>query len=351
MIRFVKNYAWTATLAIALVQIPFAARAVAPDTGAASTDSSSGGFGSSTDPIVAKGKGFTVKRSQVDDAFLNFASRMAAQGRNIPEDARTEVRSNLLDYLVLNQILLQRATAEDKAKAREFVDKEITDARKNAPSPEAFDAQIKASGMTLDQFRDHAIDEQVCQRVLVRETSSVTDDQVKKFYEDNPKDFQLPERVRAAHILISTQDPATQQPLSADQKQEKLKLAKEVLAKAKKGDDFGALAKQYSDDPGSKDKGGEYTFARGKMVPEFEEAAFSLKPGQISDIVETRYGYHIIKLLEKMAASKAAYDTVTNDIRTYLVNQEVKKAEPAYAAKLRSEYDVKILEPAAPSVH
>lgn len=339
MIRSVKNYAWTAALAVALCQTTFSARAVAPN----STNAAPAANGS--DPVVATGKGFTVTRSQVDDAFLNFAAQYAASGRSIPEEARAEVRSNLVDYLVMNQILLLRATPDDKSKARTFVDDQIAAARKKSPSPEAFDAQIKAQGMTLDQFRDHAVEQQTCQRVLIRETTSVTDDQVRKFYDDNPTKFEMPERVRAAHILISTQDPATHQPLSADQKQQKLEFAKQILARAKKGEDFAALAKQYSDDPGSKDKGGEYTFPRGQMVPEFENAAFSMQPGQISDIVTTQYGYHIIKLLEKLPASKEQFTDVTNDIRNYLVNQAVRQAEPAYAAKLRTDYSVKILDP------
>ncbi|MCT4687295.1 peptidylprolyl isomerase [Vallitalea sp.] len=117
-----------------------------------------------------------------------------------------------------------------------------------------------------------------------------------KGYQENGYEYYA-KKVRARHILIKTVD-ASNQPLSESKKAEAKKEAEKILAKAKAGKDFVALAKEYSQDPGSKDNGGEYTFSRGKMVPEFEEAAFNLKPGEISKIVETVYGYHIIKLEE-----------------------------------------------------
>ena len=115
-----------------------------------------------------------------------------------------------------------------------------------------------------------------------------------------------------------------------------------------KGEDFSALVKQYSDDPASKDKGGEYTFPRGKMVPEFEAAAFTLKTNQISDLVESRYGYHIIKLLEKFPASKVSLAEASPHIREYLVSVAVKNGLPAYMAKLKAAADVKILDEGGP---
>jgi peptidyl-prolyl cis-trans isomerase C len=130
----------------------------------------------------------------------------------------------------------------------------------------------------------------------------VTDEEIANYYNDHLNEF---EEVRARHILISTQPQPPgpnakpgEQP-KALSKDEARKKAEEVLAKARKGEDFAALAKQYSDDSSSKEKGGEYTFGRGQMVPEFEKAAFSMKPGEISDLVETQFGYHIIKLEER----------------------------------------------------
>jgi peptidyl-prolyl cis-trans isomerase C len=340
---FTKHNLLPAALALALWQWQPPARAASTNTPAVSFP----------DPVIATGKGFEIKRSQLDDAFLSYSSSVAANGGSIPEDQRSEIRSKLLDHLIITRILTQKATADDKAATTKMVEDNIDEARKSAPSPEAFDAQIKASGMTLQQVRERACEEQLARRVLERETTNgitISDDAVKKFYDDNPARFEIPEQVRVSHILISTLEPpdplnprAQQRPLPPETKREKEKLARDLKARADKGEDFGKLVKQYSEDPGSKDKGGEYTFPRNRMVPEFEAAAFSLKTNQISDIVETQYGYHIIKGLEKFPAKREQFAEVKAKIKTYLVDKEAEKTLPAYLDKIRAEFKVALV--------
>jgi peptidyl-prolyl cis-trans isomerase C len=337
MIRFLKSPALPAILACALLQLPGTLRAKSPDPAGAL-------FG---DPVVATGKGFEIKRSQVEDAFINYNASVVASGRSIPEEQRTMIRSNLLNRLIVNKILMQRATEDDKALARKQVDDYLGQLRTNAPSPEAFDEQIKASGMTLAQVRDRMEEERVCHSILEHDVTNgivIPDAEVKKFYQDNPAKFQAPERVRAAHILLTTVDPVTHQPVSPEKKKAQLKLANELKARAEKGEDFAALAKQYSDDPGSKNKGGEYTFPRGQMFPEFEAAAFSMKTNQISEPVETQFGYHVIKLLEKIPPSTEDFAKAEPSIRDYLIEQQAEKGVPAYLDKLKAGADVKIMD-------
>lgn len=301
-----------------------------------------------SDVIVAKGNGFDVKRNELDDMFVSYCARVAAQGQPIPDDQRLNLRSNLLQHLILGKILTGMATDADRAKTREIIDKAIDESRAKAGSEDAFETQLKATGMTVDQIRSNAFKEQLPSNVLVRETTKgaeISDEAARKFYDDNPDKFQQPEQVRASHILLLTQDPVTKQPLSPEQKKEKEKLIKELKARAEKGEDFAALAKQYSEDPGSKNNGGEYTFPRGRMVPEFEAAAFSLKTNQISDVVETQYGYHIIKLSEKIPATKLEFAKVEPKIKEALTQQVVEKAAPAFLEKLRTDANVTILDP------
>jgi len=337
MIPLLKSPAWPAILTCALLQLPATVHGDPPDKSAALF----------SDPVVATGKNFEIKRSQVDDAFIDYNASIVASGHAIAEQDRALVRAKVLDHLIISKILLQKATEEDKTNVLKLVEDEIAKARTNAPSPEAFDEQIKAKGMTLAQVRDQAVEKQLIQRILVREATNgivIADADVKKFYEDNPDKFKKPERVRVAHILVATTDPATQQPLPLEKKKEKLKLANELKARAEKGEDFAALVKQYSDDPGSKSKGGEYTFPRGQMVPEFEAASFSMKVNQISDPVETQFGYHIIKLLEKLPASTEDFAKAEPAIRDYLIEQAAEKRLPAYFEKLKAAADVKILD-------
>src|SRR5207248_9897523 len=119
------------------------------------------------------------------------------------------------------------------------------------------------------------------------------------------------------------------------QKTAKHKQLEGILKRAREGEDFAKLAKEYSEDVVSKEKGGEYTFPRGQMVPEFEAAAFSLNTNQISDIVTTQFGYHIIKLSEKIPAKKMEFAKVAPDIKEGLKQQAMQKLIPDYMDKLK----------------
>ncbi|MGD0816097.1 MAG: peptidylprolyl isomerase [Verrucomicrobiota bacterium] len=344
MNRFTKLNVLLAALALGLWQWPSAVDAAAPGNPAVNF----------TDSVVATGKGFEIKRSQLDDAFVSYSAGIAANGGSIREDQRDGVRAKLLDHLIITKILTEKATSDDKAGTRKLVDDDIADARKSAPSPEAFEEKVKASGMTLEQVRARAYEEQLARRVLERETTNgitISDDAAKKFYDENPSNFEVPEQVRVSHILISTLEPADPlnqgvppRPLPPEKKREKEKLAREIKARADKGEDFAKLVKQYSDDPGSKDKGGEYTFPRNQMVPEFEAAAFSLKTNQISDIVETQYGYHIIKGLDRFPAKHESFAESKAKIQAYLVEKDAEKTVPAYLDKLKADAGVKVLD-------
>jgi parvulin-like peptidyl-prolyl isomerase len=151
--------------------------------------------------------------------------------------------------------------------------------------------------------------------------------------------------VRAAHILLSTRDPLTNRELSTEQKEAKRRQIDGLLKRARAGENFAELATEYSEDPGSKDKGGEYTFPRGRMVPEFEAAAFSLSAGQISDVITTSFGYHIIKVYEKMPASTVPLDEkVQEEVRNFLKGRELQKQMEPFMERLSQESNVVILD-------
>jgi parvulin-like peptidyl-prolyl isomerase len=158
----------------------------------------------------------------------------------------------------------------------------------------------------------------------------VSDDEVEQYYNEHKSDF---DEVRVRHVLISSQpkpedeahgEKGEDKP-KAMTKEEAQKKAQSVLDRARKGEDFAKLAKENSDDAGSKDKGGEYDFfPRGTMVAEFENAAFALKPGEISNLVETQFGYHIIKLEDRRTASSASDPKVRQQIIGKMKEQKIK---------------------------
>lgn len=319
------------------------------DKTAASPSSAAALFG---DKIIAKGKGVEVRQSQVDDMFITFKSNRAAMGERVSEAMRSKVEADILEKLIATQLLLGRATEADKTKGKEIGELFVAEQKKQMPSEESFNRQLISLGMTPEKFHEQILEQGVVNAVIDRELKSkvtVTEAQMKEFYEKNPGYFQEPELAKVRHVLIYTRDPATGQELLPDKKVEKQRLAQKVLTRAKAGEDFAWLAKEFSEDAASKNMGGEYTVARTKdnesRVPEFEGAAFSLDINQVSELVTTRYGYHIIKVIEKIPVKQIDYAKVEGRIKETLVKEEVQKQLPTFVASLKTEAGVEIVVP------
>jgi peptidyl-prolyl cis-trans isomerase C len=299
------------------------------------------------DPVIAKGKGFEIKQSELDEVVLGIKSAAAAHDETIPAEQMTAIEAQMLGRLIQIQILLQKSTDADRAEGKSKTDLQISNLLAHAGSQETFDRQLKAVGMTPDELRTKITQEATATATLTRELGiSVTDAETKQYYSDHPADFEQPETVHVRHILLLTMDPVTHAPLPADQMQAKRKQIDDLLKRVNAGEDFATLATQYSEDPGSKDKGGELPpFSHGEMVPQFEAAAFSMKTNTVSDVVTTDYGYHIIKLLDKTPAQKVDYANVADKIKDYLLQQKTQKLAPAYLDNLKKTAGVEILDP------
>jgi len=289
----------------------------------------------------------------VDEAFVQFKANLTARGQDLPEGKRDLVESQLLDRLVISKLLVNRATEEDKKKARTAADKFVASTKQQAGSDESFQRQLRAMNFTTEQFDAQVVERAICEEVVDRELRSqvnITDEQLKKFYDENGEQFERPETVRAAHILLSTRDAVTGQEMSEETKKERKQQIDKILERAKKGEEFAALAREYSEDPGSKNTGGEYTFARGQFRnPEFENAAFALKTNEISGVITTAFGYHIIKLYEKMPAHKLELAKVKDDLRDGLSRREVQeKLLPDYLKSLKKDASLQYFNGAKP---
>ena len=261
-----------------------------------------------------------------------------------------QMEQQVLDRLIQIQLLLAKATEADKAKGKEQFEKSLETYRtENNISDTEFNEklgpQLRMQGVTRDEWNKQQIEQATIPAVLERELKvTVTDDQVKKYYEENPARFEEPEMVRASHILLKTQDMTTNKELPDDKKAAKRKQMEDLLKRARAGEDFAKLAKEFSEDPGSKEKGGEYKFPRGQMVPEFEAAAFSLNTNQVSDIVTTQFGYHIIKLSEKIPAKKVELAKVSPKIKDFLKGQAIQGQIKDYLENLKKDAAVEILD-------
>jgi peptidyl-prolyl cis-trans isomerase C len=311
-------------------------------TGSKSTTKTADLFGSK---VLAKGKGLEITRGQFDDEVIRVKAQAAAHNQTIPPEQMAKLERQVLEQLIQVQLLQAKATEADKAAGKALAEKRFEEAKVRLGSEEALNRQLTLMGATREEVLAKWVESATAEAVLKRELKvSVTDADAKKFYDDNPTRFEQPEMVRASHILLMTTDPKTNSELSEDQKTAKHKDMEGLLKRARSGEDFAELAKKYSEDPGSKDKGGEYKFPRGQMVPEFEAAAFSLSTNQVSDIVTTKYGYHIIKLSEKIPAKKVEFDKALPDIKEGLTQQDLQKQFPDYVAKLKKDANVEILD-------
>jgi parvulin-like peptidyl-prolyl isomerase len=353
---------FSAALAAALLTLPRAqaANSGAAPTAAAATNSKPADvmatlFG---DPVIAKGKGFEIKQSQLDVVVDGFRARTAQMGQSVPTE---ELEKTALNSLIVNQILLQQATDADKAAGKKEADEYIAQKVKQFGTQAAVEEQLKAAGKTFDGWRTEMTEQTTATAVLVRELNAApTEDDAQKYYADHPTASEEPEQAHVRHILLLTIDADTHAPLPDDQVKAKKKQIDDVLKQARAGTNFMALAKQYSEDPAFKDNSGEYTFARAKddpahpMDPAFEAAAFSLTNNQISDVITTQYGYHILQLLDKIPAKKLALTdkvpsadiTVAEEIKNFLTGQKLQELAPAFIEKLSKSPDVAILDPA-----
>jgi peptidyl-prolyl cis-trans isomerase D len=180
------------------------------------------------------------------------------------------------------------------------------------------EAEIKAS-FEKNKSKYQVPEKRVVRYALVdvnqiRQSLQISDDQLKVQYQQDIQQYQVPNRVHAEHILLMTVG-------KTDAEVEEIKKkAEDILSQVKKGAKFEDLAKKYSEDPGTKDKGGDLGWlVQGQTVPEFEKVAFSLQKGQISDLVKTQYGFHIIKVLDKETAHTKPFEEVKNQLRFELV--------------------------------
>lgn len=267
----------------------------------------------------------------------------------------------MINALVEFEILLTLAEKAGIKVTKEMLVAEFDKKLKAMPKEQQdmLEKQLKLQGKTLadikkqmvsdpNTIRAATIQKFVEQKVLPQ--IKVTDAEIEKFYREHQNQFKTPETVNASHILISTMPDqnAGKKPTPAEQarkdKEAKAK-AEKILAQLKQGADFGAIAAKESACPSKQQKGNLGNIQRGQMVPEFEKAAFALtKPGELSGIVKTQFGYHIIKLNKKTPAAAVPLAKVKDGIRAQLQNDGIRKALQDLIAKSKKDMKVTVAE-------
>ena len=256
-----------------------------------------------------------------------------------PEDTealKKQIKPQIIEMLVEKQLLLNKLDAEKIVVTNKEMDQQMQEiAQRNNMTTEQFREQLIDSGMTIDGFKEQmkmflGMDK-LMDQMLEKRGTTVTKADAKKVYDDTPQRFNSPEKVRASHILIKTDG------LDAKAKADAKKEMGKLLAKVKSGEDFAELAKSHSACPSSADGGDLNFFERGRMVPEFSAAAFTMKIGDVSDIVETQFGFHLIKVTDRQEAEVKSFDDVKDDLKMELTNNKKRELWTEYHTTLRTD--------------
>ena len=274
--------------------------------------------------------GEKITKAQLDDAFDKAVQMTGVKAADLTAEQKMEGYRQILDELITEK-LVSKASAGITVPQSE-IDAQIAKIRAQFPTEEDFSKQLAQVGQTPEQLSEtikKMLQQQQWLESQVSGKIEVTDEEAKKFYEANKAEFEQPETVKASHILfrVNKEDPE-------DVVNKKLEEAKTAESRAKKGEDFMALAKELSEEPGAKDSGGDLGFfPKDRMVPEFAEVAFGQQVGDISTPVRTQFGWHVIKVTDKKAAGTLPYDEVKTQLIAYL---KAKKQEEAAQSLLKS---------------
>ena len=287
----------------------------------------------SSEDKIAVVNGVVITRSQYDREVKIQRERVTRQGRKVTDDQLPALKNQVLEGLIEREILIQESRKAGINISDQKVDEQLAKIKKRYPDENEFNNALSKMDLSEDDVKNQIkhglairelIDKQITDKVVI------TDKESKAFYDGNPQLFKQPEQVKASHILIKADANADEA-----KKAEAKKKIKEVQQKLKDGGDFSGLAKEFSEGP-SNVKGGDLGyFNRGQMVKPFEDAAFAMQPNEVSDIVETRFGYHLIKVYDKKPEQVLAYADVKDKLNEHLKKEKVAKQASEYVAKLR----------------
>lgn len=273
----------------------------------------------------------------VSNDKVNSGVVATVNGENITSDklfeiAPDDMKGQLIDAAVMQTLIEQKSTEENititEEDIVEAIDKQMAQFDEMFPTQEEFDAALTQAGLTLETLQQdmrESIQTELKMKKLLEPQIDVSDESVAAYFEENKDQIMQSLQVQASHILVEDGD-----------------LANSLLQQIKDGADFASLAGEHSIDPGSKVNGGDLgRFGRGQMVPEFEEAAYNLEVGEVSEVIQTQHGYHIIKLTDKDAELNLEDDK--EEIKEMLFLQEFNRAAQEWTQTIREEAEIEVL--------
>lgn len=289
--------------------------------------------------VAARVDGAAISREEVlqrADAMRQQMARMGAP----PPPASEDFYRAMVDQLIGSRLLLAEAKKRGLMPAPAEVRAGLE--RLKSQNPQELARQMAAQGITEKALVADMTQSLAIQKLIEAEVKpdvKVSDEEARRFYEQNPERMKRPPQLRVRHILV-----ASPQGAPAAQKQAARQKAEGLLAQIKGGGDFAAIARESSDDTGSKNDGGLLPwFSRGEMVPQFERAALALKPGETSGVVESPFGFHVLRLEDQRPAAAIPYEEAKPQIEQFLSRQQARELLDRRVAALRKAAKVEVL--------
>lgn len=295
---------------------------------------------------VAVVNGTVITRKDLDREMRVARRRYARMGRTLAGPEVPKMEARILESLIDRELIFQEAVKSGIHIDDQTVKNELATLKKRFSNEAAFQKALREANLSEADVRIQIRRGMTIQRLIddrFVHKISVSPKEVKEYYDTHREMFTRPEEVRASHILIKV-DPKADEQTKLKARRELEGIQKKLLA----GGNFAALARKYSQGP-SAAKGGDLGyFRRGQMVPPFEKAAFALKPGEVSDIVVTRFGYHLIKVTDKKPGGIIPYVEVKNKLTDFLKQQKVRRAVDLHIEELKKGAKIERLLPVSP---
>jgi len=293
----------------------------------------------SSDKEAASVNGKPISKSQYERELSMFQKRAAQEGRQMSDEDLTSVKGRILENLIDAEVLYQQSQKEGVKVDDQAINTQIETIKKRFSDEAAYKKALEGMDISEQEIRAQiqrglAVNQLLDTHVLQKIT--VTEEEGKKYYDDNPNLFKQPEQVKASHILIKVASDAKE-----SEKIQARKKIETVQKKVRQGEDFGLLAKDNSEGPAAQREGDIGYFSRGQMVKPFEDAAFALNVGEVSGIVETQFGYHLIKATDKKPARTIPYAEVQPMLEQHLKNEKAKTEVQGYIENLKKSAKIK----------
>ena len=285
-----------------------------------------------TAKTIATVNGAVITQSDMDRGMESITQRRASMGTPMDEAQLKTVQQDVLKNLINRELLNQESKKQKITVSDDQINDRLSKIKQRFKGDADFNAMLSKMKMTEPQIKTQLREDMAIQKLVdsqVVDKIVIPDQDVQAYYDAHPEAFKHPEQIKASHILV-TVDPKA----DAAKKDEAHKKIESIQDKLKNGGDFAALAKEYSDCP-SKEKGGDLGyFSKGQMVKPFEDAALALKPGETSGIVETQFGYHLIRLADVKPEGVTPFADVKEQVVQYLKQEKVKANLDSYIADL-----------------